>query len=91
MPSAQQEVLPCSHQAVVKILGLPFCKPCAREQEAYFAIGELMQEARGFRDDPLVEALERVWWKRTGYTTGAEMENAKGMLGSQEYTGNRRN
>ena len=40
---------PCSHQAVVKILGLPFCKPCAREQEAYFVIGELMQEAQGFR------------------------------------------
>ena len=32
---------PCSRQAVVEIWGIPFCKPCAREQEAYFAIGEL--------------------------------------------------
>ena len=32
---------PCSRQAVVEIWGIPFCKPCAREQEAYFAIGAL--------------------------------------------------
>jgi hypothetical protein len=38
---------PCPHQAVVEIWGLSFCKPCTREQEAYFAIGELMQEAQG--------------------------------------------
>ncbi len=35
--------LPCPHQAVVKILGIPFCERCAREQEAYFAIGALTQ------------------------------------------------
>jgi hypothetical protein len=32
---------PCVRPAVVKILGVPFCERCAREQEAYFAIGEL--------------------------------------------------
>ena len=32
---------PCTHQAVVKIHGMPFCGSCAREQEAYFAIGEI--------------------------------------------------
>ena len=32
---------PCPHQAVVKIRGVPFCERCAREQEAYFAIGEM--------------------------------------------------
>ena len=32
---------PCSHQAVLKIRGIPFCDWCAREQEAYFAIGKL--------------------------------------------------
>ena len=32
---------PCLNQAVVEIRGIPFCEPCAREQEAYFAIGEL--------------------------------------------------
>ena len=26
---------------MVEILGVPFCESCAREQEAYFAIGEL--------------------------------------------------
>ena len=38
---------PCPHQAVVEIRGIPFCEGCAREQEAYFAIGELNHE-RGF-------------------------------------------
>ena len=30
---------PCPHQAVIEIWGIPFCEACAREQEAYFAIG----------------------------------------------------
>jgi hypothetical protein len=47
----------------VKILGVAFCGPCARQQEAYFAIGELTddeEEARDLRSGPLVEALERI-------------------------------
>ena len=32
---------PCLRLASVEILGVPFCESCAREQEAYFAIGEL--------------------------------------------------
>ena len=32
---------PCPRQAVVEICGVPFCERCAREQEAYFAIGEM--------------------------------------------------
>jgi hypothetical protein len=76
--------LPCPHQAVVEIWGLSFCKPCAREQEAYFAIGALMQEVQGLRNEPLVEALDRVRWERTGYTAVAEMEKAKVMLSSPE-------
>jgi hypothetical protein len=36
---------PCLHLAVVEVLGVPFCEACAREQEAYFAIGELTREA----------------------------------------------
>ena len=47
---------PCPHQAVVEIQGIPFCEGCAREQEAYFAIGTLTQEAQGLSNDPLVEA-----------------------------------
>jgi hypothetical protein len=65
-------------------LGLPFCKPCARQQEAYFAIGELMQEVQDLRNEPLVEALDRMRWKRTDYTVVAEMEKAKVMLGNSE-------
>jgi hypothetical protein len=34
---------PCPHQAAVEIQGIPFCEPCAREQEAYFAMGELVE------------------------------------------------
>jgi hypothetical protein len=57
---------PCPRQAVVEIWGLPFCERCAREQEAYFAIGEMTQEltddranqAQGFHHiEPLVKAL----------------------------------
>jgi hypothetical protein len=36
---------PCPHQAVMKIWGIPFCEACAREQEAYFAIGKVHDEA----------------------------------------------
>ncbi len=32
--------LPCPHQAVTEIRGVPFCEQCARKQEAYFAIGQ---------------------------------------------------
>jgi hypothetical protein len=35
---------PCPHQAVLKIRGIPFCESCAREQEAYFAIGKLTMQ-----------------------------------------------
>jgi predicted Fe-S protein YdhL (DUF1289 family) len=35
---------PCSRRAEVDILGIPFCEACARQQEAYFAIGELTHE-----------------------------------------------
>ena len=53
---------PCPRTAEVEILGVAFCGACAREQEAYFAIGELTQqeEARDLRSGPLVEALERI-------------------------------
>ena len=35
---------PCPRRAEVEILGVDFCEPCAREQAAYFAIGELTRE-----------------------------------------------
>jgi hypothetical protein len=53
---------PCPRRAAVEILGVAFCEACAREQRAYFAIGELTQEekAQGFRSKPLAGVLERM-------------------------------
>jgi predicted Fe-S protein YdhL (DUF1289 family) len=49
---------PCLHRAAVEIRGIPFCESCAREQEAYFAIGELTQEERrDLRGEPLSKSL----------------------------------
>jgi hypothetical protein len=49
---------PCLHQAVVEIQGIPFCEACARQQEAYFAIGELTQEQkRDLRGEPLRKSV----------------------------------
>jgi len=43
---------------VVEIRGVPFCEACAREQEVYFAIGELTQEeTRDLRGEPLSKSL----------------------------------
>ena len=55
--------IPCLRPAVVKVRGIPFCEPCAREQEAYFAIGELTEAPeglRGLREGPLVELVNRM-------------------------------
>ena len=52
--------IPCLRTAVVKVRGIPFCKPCACEQEAYFAIGELTQAPDGLGEKPLVELLNRM-------------------------------
>jgi hypothetical protein len=63
---------PCPRTAEVEILGVAFafCGACAREQEAYFAIGELteLEDARDLRSGPLVEALERMRRDRAGST-----------------------
>jgi hypothetical protein len=48
----------------VEIRGIPLCEGCAREQEAYFAIGELTQETQELGGLPLGktlgEALDRM-------------------------------
>ena len=51
---------PCLKPAVVQIRGIPFCESCAREQEAYFAIGELTRGKHSLRSKPLAEVLERM-------------------------------
>jgi len=38
---------PCPHQAAVEIQGIPICESCAREQEAYYAMGELVESSYG--------------------------------------------
>ncbi len=50
---------PCLHRAVVEIRGIPLCEGCAREQEVYFAIGELTQgeQKRDLRIEPLRKSL----------------------------------
>lgn len=63
---------PCLHPAVVKVSGVPFCEPCAREQEAYFAIGELTEAPEGLRDKPLIEMLKRM--QRTARRRGVHAD-----------------
>ncbi len=43
---------PYPHQAVTEIWSIPFCESCAREQEAYFAIGELPMQVQRLASDP---------------------------------------
>ena len=45
---------PCPNQAAVELRGIAFCETCAREQEAYFAMGEMTWEAQYLGDEPLV-------------------------------------
>ena len=63
---------PCLRLAVVKVSGVPFCEPCAREQEAYFAIGELTEVPDGLREKPLVELLN--WMRRTTWRRGVHAD-----------------
>ena len=72
---------PCPRRAEVEILGVAFCGPCAREQEAYFAIGELVdEEAQDFRGEALAEALERMRRVRTGNTADITARLHHGVL-----------
>jgi hypothetical protein len=62
---------------VVEIRGIPFCEACAREQEAYFAIGELTQkQTQAFRREPLSKTL--------GKTLGRlRQERTDGLAGAR--------
>jgi hypothetical protein len=58
---------PCPRRAEVEILGVAFCGPCARQQEAYFSIGELThEEEQGHRSEPLAAALKMMRRERAG-------------------------
>jgi len=70
----------------VEILGVAFCGPCARRQEAYFAIGELTQqeEARDLRSKALAVVLERKRRERAGTTDGIAAAMPHGLSGVDE-------
>ena len=46
-----RRIAPCRQLAVIKIQGIPFCEACAREQKAYFTIGELTEASRHSHDN----------------------------------------
>ncbi len=74
---------PCPHLAAVEVQDVAFCEACAREQEAYFAIGELTQkeEPQEPRSKQLAEALERIRWERTYSRNGIVAEMHHGLPG----------
>jgi hypothetical protein len=52
---------PCPRPAAVLLWDVLFCEACAREQEAYFAIGKLTEEPRSSRDDArLIGVLDQM-------------------------------
>jgi hypothetical protein len=55
---------PCGRPASVKIRGVPFCEPCAREQEAYFTIGELTEGSPRFSERALLGTPDQMQWMR---------------------------
>ena len=73
---------PCPRRAVVEILGVAFCAPCARQQEIYFSIGELTQvETKGLHSKSLTEVLERKWRGRAGSKRGERSADESRALG----------
>ncbi len=77
---------PCPHRATVEIRGVAFCGACAREQEAYFAIGELvaMEEKQGMRSGQLAEALKMRREQCAGRTEGISAEAHHRISGARE-------
>jgi len=70
----------------VEIWGVGLCGPCAREQEAYFAIGELAARRgpRGLRGGPMAEALARMRRERAGGARGIAAGVRDGASGVHE-------
>jgi hypothetical protein len=76
---------PCPRRAEVEILGVAFCGPCARQQEAYFAIGELThEEGRNLHSKTLAEVLERKRRERAGSADGIAATMPHGLSGVDE-------
>ena len=76
---------PCPRRAEVEILGVAFCGPCARQQEAYFSIGELTHEdGRDLHSKKLAEVLERKRQERAGSMDGMAATMPRGLSGVDE-------
>ena len=76
---------PCPRRAAAEIRGVGFCGPCAREQEAYFAIGELVARGeRSLRGRALAEALGRVRRESAGAKEGIAAGRRRGPSGAYE-------
>jgi hypothetical protein len=76
---------PCPRRAEVEILGVAFCGPCARQQEVYFAIGELTHEdGQDLHSKTLAEVLERKQRAHTGSKEGIAAEMPLGHSGIHE-------
>jgi hypothetical protein len=77
--------IPCPRHAEVEILGIGFCGPCARQQEVYFAIGELTHEdGRDLRSKPLGEVLESKRQESSGSADGIAAAMSHGLRGEDE-------
>jgi predicted Fe-S protein YdhL (DUF1289 family) len=70
---------PCLHRAVAEIQGIPLCEGCAREQEAYFAVGELTQETQDPRSGTLGKMLGEA-------LDGMRRERADGLAVTRRLT-----
>ena len=69
----------------MEILGVPFCGPCARKQETYFAIGELTHEdTEGLRSKPLAAALNMMRRERAGAKETMAAKLHHGLAGASE-------
>jgi hypothetical protein len=77
---------PCPRSAEVEILGVAFCGLCARQQEVYFAIGELTQQedGRDLHSKPLAVVLERKRQRHTSSTESIAAEMHYGLSGACE-------
>ena len=76
---------PCPRTAEMEIMGVGFCGPCARRQEAYFAIGELTHEdGRGLRGKALTETLKMMRRERAGVKETMAAELHHGLAGARE-------
>ena len=66
-------------------MGVGFCRPCARQQEVYFAIGELTHEdGRDLGSKTLAEVLERKRRERAESTDGIAAAMHHGLAGARE-------